>query len=151
MKYFLTRSLVAALTVSTVLSGCQNNGETDRRAAQDRFRQFCRTFEYVTPEWKSAASALRERIQSGEIDPNRDISLRPGNGTSASQRVGGKPQDDVGKTTIDVYRVYEGGRFLFDVKMPVYHHPNPFLSLSAPPSTDFDCVGLEGKSIFDYF
>lgn len=141
----------AILAASTVLSGCQGNDEANRKAELEKFRRFCNTFDYVAPEWKSAASGLRKRIQSGEVDPSRDILLRSGNGTSASQRVGASLQDDVGKTTIDIYRVFVGGDFIFDIKMPVYHHPNPPFSLSAPPSSDFDCAGLEGKSVYDYF
>lgn len=139
------------IAVAIALSGCQKISDEENARALDRFREVCRKFAYVSPEWKQSASDLRKKIQSGEVDPYRGVSYRPDNGTSASGRIGRNLEDDVGKTTIDVYRIYEQGKFLFEIKMPVYHQPNPFFSLSAPPSTDISCAALEDKSLYNYF
>lgn len=114
------------IAVAIALSGCQKISDEENARALNRFREVCQKFAYISPEWKQAASDLRKKIKSGQIHPYLDISLRPGNGTSASQRSAGNLQDDIGKVTIDAYRIYERDRFLFEINMPVYHQPNPF-------------------------
>lgn len=144
----LRRMMIA---VAIALSGCQKISDEGNASALDRFSEMCRKFAYVSPEWKQAASDLRKKIQSGEVDPYRGVSYRLGNGTSASGRIRRNLEDDVGRTTIDVYTIYEKQKFLFEMRMPVYHKPNSFFSVSSPPSTDISCAGVEDKPLYNYF
>ena len=118
-KCVVLRGMMIAVVIA--LSGCQKISDEENARALDRFREVCRKSAYVSPEWKPAASDLRKKIQSGEVDPYRGISYGPDNGTSASEGIGKNLEDDVGKTTINVYLVYGQGKFLFELKMPVYH------------------------------
>lgn len=136
-----------ALLATAFLGGCNRNA--DEVEDMKRMHALCRSFTYVAPEWKAAASDLRRKIQLGQIVPyDGRISFKcsKDNLDPYCQHL-----KDAGKTTVDTYDVFEGNEFRFKLKMPVYHRSNGPLTLSAPPSVPISCAGIDNKSLYDYF
>lgn len=139
------------ITAAVALSGCYDASDEKYAVALSKFSNLCQNFEYISPEWAEAASNLRKKIQSGQIDPYLEVSIKSEiSDAERGQSVLVIP-NDAGHVTVDFYDIYERGQFRFKMKMPVYYRNNGNFTLSAPRFTPIECTSIDRGHLHKYF
>ncbi|WP_445191826.1 hypothetical protein ACT009_14805 [Sphingomonas sp. Tas61C01] len=107
--------------------------ETEQLA---RLRETCKTFKFVLPPWRSAADALKRRIQNKEVDPWQDVRISSPNDDDNSLDMAAPDQ-----FTVTVLEIYERGVFRLNMRLPIYNRYSSAFILMAARITPISCDG----------
>lgn len=146
MKRSIAKRLAGVAGLMAALCGCA----PDRTADLDRLREICKSFTFISADQSKVADGLRERIQTGEIDPWRDLTFRSGPQNSGKYS---KPEGDLRNFEglfIQHIDVFENGLFKIHMRFPEYRAENGLITMLAPSYVPISCSDLENRPLHSY-